>query len=333
MLNRNGRLFTFGCSFTSWCWPTWADILGSQFAYYENWGQSGAGNLFISNSVTECSLRNKLTPNDTVIVMWSTVNREDQYFNHTWNLRGPDVTYPNFDSRGYLINNLSLIKNTKHLLDSSGVNYRFYSLVPFFSTLPVYKPGHFTNWKHYYNSSTQLHNQEQDVFLVYQETIDTICAAFTDLVPLTEKTIPTTRKLREIKEQYTNNHYDLLLDKNYSIFNGSDWPGLEKIKNNEFKNTPKHVMTEIAKMQHITNREIRVRANDRFRISKSERKLGEWHPGPLEHLEFLKLTKLVDSVDRDALGELALWTSKINKFGKFACDFMPNYTNAPAARL
>lgn len=33
------RLFTFGCSFTKFFWPTWADILGQEFDYYENWGR------------------------------------------------------------------------------------------------------------------------------------------------------------------------------------------------------------------------------------------------------------------------------------------------------
>ena len=36
------RLFTFGCSFTQYWWPTWADILGYQHDFYENWGRCGA---------------------------------------------------------------------------------------------------------------------------------------------------------------------------------------------------------------------------------------------------------------------------------------------------
>ena len=73
------RLYTFGCSFTQYFWPTWADILGQEFDYYENWGKLGGGNQFIFNSIIECSLRNKLTPNDTVAIMWTNVTREDRY--------------------------------------------------------------------------------------------------------------------------------------------------------------------------------------------------------------------------------------------------------------
>ena len=74
-----GRLFTFGCSFTQYKWPTWADILGRQFDYYENWGKAGAGNQYIVNSITEAHLRNKFTPDDTIVVMWTSFLRLDMY--------------------------------------------------------------------------------------------------------------------------------------------------------------------------------------------------------------------------------------------------------------
>ena len=39
-------LYTFGCSFTKYVWPTWADLLLSQVDG-ENWGMCGGGNKFI----------------------------------------------------------------------------------------------------------------------------------------------------------------------------------------------------------------------------------------------------------------------------------------------
>ena len=43
------RVFAFGCSFTCYRWPTWADLIGKQCegAEFRNYGKSGAGNLFI----------------------------------------------------------------------------------------------------------------------------------------------------------------------------------------------------------------------------------------------------------------------------------------------
>ena len=78
------RLFTFGCSFTAYEWPTWADILGRQFDYFENWGRPGAGNQFICNSIAECDARNNFTEDDTIIVMWSSMMREDRYVEDGW---------------------------------------------------------------------------------------------------------------------------------------------------------------------------------------------------------------------------------------------------------
>lgn len=73
----NKRLYTFGCSFTKYKWPTWADFIGSQFEVYENWGQPGAGNLFISTQVYECCQKNCVGVDDTVLIMLSSTNRFD----------------------------------------------------------------------------------------------------------------------------------------------------------------------------------------------------------------------------------------------------------------
>ena len=42
------RFFAFGCSFTSYYWPTWADIIGQEFSdRYYNLAMCGAGNEFM----------------------------------------------------------------------------------------------------------------------------------------------------------------------------------------------------------------------------------------------------------------------------------------------
>ena len=55
------RLFTFGCSYTSWNWPTWADLLGLEVEHFENWGHAGIGNRAIAERVAECHIKNKFT--------------------------------------------------------------------------------------------------------------------------------------------------------------------------------------------------------------------------------------------------------------------------------
>jgi len=73
------RLFVFGCSFTSYIWPTWADMLGIEFPYYENWAISNTGNRAIAERVAECNAKNKFTEQDTVIVQWSSHTRHDWF--------------------------------------------------------------------------------------------------------------------------------------------------------------------------------------------------------------------------------------------------------------
>jgi len=131
------RLFTFGCSFTNYRWSTWADCLAPEFDYFENWGQSGAGNEYIFNSVMEADQRSKFDKNDTVIVCWTTVTREDRYIDGRWHTLGNMYTCPIYnkdylvnhvDARGLLIKTLAYIKAVKTLLEHRQVSWKFLSI-------------------------------------------------------------------------------------------------------------------------------------------------------------------------------------------------------------
>jgi hypothetical protein len=82
--SKYNRFFAFGCSFTNYIWPMWADIIGREIPCYENWGKGGAGNQFIFNSVIECNLRNHFTDGDLIMIMWTSCSREDRYVNDSW---------------------------------------------------------------------------------------------------------------------------------------------------------------------------------------------------------------------------------------------------------
>ena len=69
------RLFTFGCSFTSYLWPTWADILGLEFTSANNWGHSGLGNRAIAERVAEAHAHFNFTKDDVIIVQWTKIGR------------------------------------------------------------------------------------------------------------------------------------------------------------------------------------------------------------------------------------------------------------------
>ena len=137
-----GRLFTFGCSFTSYHWPTWADILGREYDYFENWGRSGGSNQFIFNSLIEANARNKFTSQDTIAIMWTNVSRLDIYKDKNWYLPGNIYTTSvynkeflnNFtDYRGFLIRDFAIISATFDLLKYWNVQSLNFSMVPLHS--------------------------------------------------------------------------------------------------------------------------------------------------------------------------------------------------------
>jgi hypothetical protein len=133
------RLFTFGCSFTGFRWPTWADILGREFDYYENWGTLGAGNQFIFNSLIECKTRHNFTPDDHIMIMWTNVAREDRYIGREWINPGNFLTQSfynkeyvkkTFCERGFLLRDLATVAATIDLLKTWNVNFELMSMIP-----------------------------------------------------------------------------------------------------------------------------------------------------------------------------------------------------------
>jgi hypothetical protein len=135
-----GRLFTFGCSFTTWedGWDTWADIISrDNFSEYKNYGRIGAGNQYIFTSLIEAIKRDNITQADTVMVMWTSVTRHDYWFKGSWQCRGNILTSrPNlewmkrfYDIDGFYFRDLPLITAGQLILDSIGCKQHVMSMV------------------------------------------------------------------------------------------------------------------------------------------------------------------------------------------------------------
>lgn len=114
------RFFAFGCSFTGYNWPTWADVLSKEMpqAEFYNMGHCGSGNLMITARMTEASVKFNFCETDLIVVMWTTFCREDRYLNNGWQSPGNIFTQQYYsddfvkkyaDPKGYLIRDLSLI--------------------------------------------------------------------------------------------------------------------------------------------------------------------------------------------------------------------------------
>jgi len=137
------RLFTFGCSFTKYSWPTWADFLGLEFEIYENWGWAGLGNRAIVERLIECHAKNHFTKDDIVIIQWTSHIRNDYHtFRYPprddatgWKTKGSIFNYINtekydkkwvmefFDEKSYTMHMLNAIATATEILDKIGCNY------------------------------------------------------------------------------------------------------------------------------------------------------------------------------------------------------------------
>lgn len=129
-LTKYKRLFTFGCSFTNYRFPTWAHILSKSMpedCEFHNLGRGSGGNLFIANRVTEANRRFKFCETDLVVILWSTLCREDRFVGNNWVLAGNIFTQGYYDDNfvrkfsdpvGYLIRDLSLMDMTKTYLEA-----------------------------------------------------------------------------------------------------------------------------------------------------------------------------------------------------------------------
>lgn len=137
------RLFTLGCSYTGYFWPSWADLIGTQYNQVYNYGKAGCGNYFILSQLNEINEIYKLTKDDTVLVMISSDNRADfiQWMG-TWTATGGIYADGNLNYFGEtfpkniwsplhgLHNTWISLKSIKLLLDSIGCNFRLYTAFP-----------------------------------------------------------------------------------------------------------------------------------------------------------------------------------------------------------
>lgn len=153
------RLFTVGCSFTRYYWPTWADMLGQEYTQYENWGNGGIGNRAILEKLTECVVNNRITKDDTIVVQWSGLHRFDMhqpkpYLPEGWAQGGNMLAAPDFEQcwissiwneQSYVMHTLNFIKLAITLLESLPCTWYMTSLHDITSEVKRY-PTAFKNY-------------------------------------------------------------------------------------------------------------------------------------------------------------------------------------------
>lgn len=142
------RLFTFGCSYTSYCWPTYANILSLDYENKDgNWAMAGLGNRAIAERIAEAHCKHNFTKDDIIIVQWSSHIRHDWWHQETmldrtigWKTYGSIFNYHNvkvFDKKwvntffyepAYMMHTFNHIKLAQSLLESTGCTWYMASI-------------------------------------------------------------------------------------------------------------------------------------------------------------------------------------------------------------
>lgn len=133
------NLYAFGCSFTHYVWPTWADILGNYADDYKNYGRSGVGNYYIFYNLMHFIVNHKHTENDLIAVSWTNFCREDRIKNKEWLNSGPlaitnkkefGESFINslFDMDHYLERDRLFIITAIELLEAKKLNYIMFDM-------------------------------------------------------------------------------------------------------------------------------------------------------------------------------------------------------------
>ena len=142
-----GRLFTFGCSYTLYNWPTWADLFGLEYSVFFNWGYAGLGNRAIAERLAEAHARANISENDTVIIQWTSPLRHDWlHFGKgdkdmtNWRTHGSIFSEENqkifdhkwidqfWDEKAYYVHTFNNIILAQQLLESIGCRWMMTSM-------------------------------------------------------------------------------------------------------------------------------------------------------------------------------------------------------------
>jgi len=215
-LDFSGNLYTFGCSITAYKWPTWADILGQKFQHYENWGRGAAGNQFIFNSVIECTTRNQVSSNDTIIIMWSGIERIDYYQFNEWShqhrsLLDASDKDPISCPTGFEILNYAYFAAIERWLDTLGVNYHMLSWTPYDTDGPAGE--------------------------LYHKTLKKIHHVDYTFTP------------RELAQTASHNLIDL-----YDRLSGSSWPAFDQVFDYDPANYSREINQEVDEFKKIVKK-------------------------------------------------------------------------------
>ena len=253
------RLFTFGCSFTYFYWPTHADLLGEQFDELHNWGLSGLGNRAICERLSECVMHNKFTNDDVIIVQWTDFHRYDWHNPNSfgefcnWRTGGNIWSKPveiewikdTWDEFSYTLHSMNFIhlgnQLTKHLpckvYHTSMIDYKpILTNTPFEKYLSVID----SNWLMDFTTFCKQHNYEgvEHRQTYFDEIVkDKVPKTFVDRHPTSDLYIKWLEEVMQVKIDTT------LADRVRKY----DWSKIDTVSNDIYEQLQWHGKTNFVK--------------------------------------------------------------------------------------
>lgn len=278
------RLFTFGCSFTKYHWPTWADILGQEFIYYENWGQTGGSNPYILNSLVECLQSRTVGQKDLVIIMWTTAGRSEFYRNKRWFTPGNNIhvfaehelqinkNAEYDDMRGHLLKDAISIHTARKILELEKIPYIFLALAPYGYTFQG-------------TSSSNALPANRDIYENFKESIELIKPSILEKV---FKFDIESRPFENIQDSHEKPSVKI-----YNQLKGTNWPSYEKWLIQDYTGIQEEIIKEIQTsndeyLRQIVATEGKKTSTNFFRRIHRLEKRVDIHPTPLEHYEYIQ---------------------------------------------
>jgi hypothetical protein len=143
-------LYTFGCSYTNYAYPTYANYLAPYFKTHFNCGFPGSGNRAIFNKLALLLHKNQIKENDIVTIQWSALAREDKIIKNEWigcglitnsPLHDEEYIEKHFSPKQQAYELVSYISTILPLLKQKKIRVKwFYMLEPWFSEM-LGEPG------------------------------------------------------------------------------------------------------------------------------------------------------------------------------------------------
>ena len=221
-LNQYDRIITFGCSFTKYLWPTWANVISDILEVpLFNQGTAGIGNVAILHKMLAWKLHYGFNDTDLVLVNWSNFTREDRIKNGYWR-SGGNVTMSRFYNdkfiRNYWDEENDFVKNAGAIIMANEIfNIDYQSRIPSKNNYDSIRD--FTNWYNKWQSEVshikhfELLENEEDWYKLIYDTHPSILSHINHAIKIANHLgVKDTDRLNKVKEAYTDLHDNIVND-------------------------------------------------------------------------------------------------------------------------